>query len=75
MSIADFMIHLDIEIALHERTQLESEIGKKDGVISACFSPGHLHIMAITYNPDVVSSDELLEHVSQRGIMAQKVGL
>ncbi|MEQ1667355.1 MAG: hypothetical protein ABL868_02775 [Sulfuriferula sp.] len=75
MSIADFMIHLDSEIPLHERTQLESEIGKKDGVVSVCFSPGHLHIMAITYNPDVISSDELLAHVSQRGIVAQKVGL
>lgn len=75
MSIVDFMIHLKPELPLNERTQLELEIGKKDGVMSACFSPSHPHMMTIAYNPDTVSSDELLEHVSQRGIVALKVGL
>jgi hypothetical protein len=75
MSIVDFMIHLKPELPLNERTQLESEIGNMDGVMSAHFSPRHPHMMEVAYNPDVISSGVVLECVSQRGIVAQKVGL
>lgn len=75
MSIVDFMIHLQQELPWTERSQLESEIGDMDGVMSAHFSPRHPHMMEVAYNPDVVSSNVVLERVSQRGIVAQKVGL
>ncbi len=75
MSIVDFMIHLKPELPLNERTQLEAEIAEMDGVMSACFSRTHSHMMEVTYNPDVVSSSVVLECVSKRGIAAEKVGL
>ena len=75
MSIVDFMIHLKPELPQNERTLLESEIGEMDGVLSAHFSPSHPHLMEVAYNPDVVSSAVVLDYVSQRGIVAEKVGL
>ena len=76
MSIVDFMIHLNPELPLVERNQLESEIADMDGVVSAHFSPNHPHMLEVAYNPDSVCSDALLECVRQRdGIVAQKVGL
>ncbi len=56
-------------------SRLESAINKLEGVVSACFSPGHQHMLTITYNPEAISSDAVLAHVSQRGIAADKVGL
>lgn len=75
MSIVDFIIHTKPELPLNERIHLESEIGDMDGVMSAHFSPRHHHMMEVAYNPDVVSSSLVMDHVSQRGIVAQKVGL
>lgn len=75
MSIVDFMIHLKTELPWFERIQLESEIGEMDGVMSAHFNSRHPRLMAVAYNPDVVSSGVVLQHVSQHGIPAQKVGL
>ncbi|MBZ0106426.1 MAG: hypothetical protein K8H84_12450 [Sulfuricella denitrificans] len=75
MSIVDFMIHLKTELPLDQRAQLESEMCDLEGVMSACFSPSHPHMMEVTYNPDVVSSSMVMDQVSQRGIVAQKVGL
>jgi len=46
-----------------------------EGVMSACFSASHPHMLAVTYDPEVVSSHVVLEHVSQRGLEVQKVGL
>jgi hypothetical protein len=46
-----------------------------EGVVSACFSPEHPHMMTVTYNPDAVSSGAVLERIGLRGIEASKVGL
>lgn len=75
MSIVDFMIHTKPELPVTARTQLESEIGEMDGVISAHFSPDYPHMMEVAYNPDIVTSSVVMEHVSQRGIAAEKFGL
>lgn len=75
MSVADFLINVHPELPMHERTQLEDELSRMGGVVSACFSPAHPHIMTVTYNPDAVSSGTVLARVGARGIEASKVGL
>lgn len=75
MDIADFLINVHPELPMNERAQLEDEISHMEGVVSACFSPGHPHMMTVTYNPDTVSSGTVLERVGKRGIEASKVGL
>lgn len=75
MDIADFLINVHPELPMNERAQLEDELSHMEGVVSACFSPGHPHMMTVTYNPDTVSSGTVLERVGKRGIEASKVGL
>ena len=75
MSLADFLINVRPELPMHERAQLEDELSHMGGVVSACFSPAHPHIMTVTYNPDAVSSGTVLARVGARGIEASKVGL
>lgn len=75
MSLADFLINVRPELPMNERAQLEDELCRMGGVVSACFSPGHPHIMTVTYNPDAVSSGTVLARVGARGIAASKVGM
>lgn len=74
MNIVDFMIHLEPEIPMDQRMELETEIGGMNGVMSAHFS-ARPHLMEVAYDPDVINSDELLWRVNQHGIVAQKIGL
>ena len=75
MDLVDFLINVHPELPVNERTQLADEICDMEGVVSACFSPEHPHMMTITYNPDAVSSGSVLERIGLRGIEASKVGL
>lgn len=75
MDLADFLINIHPALPTDERAQLEDEIGRMEGVVSACFSPGHPHIMAVTYNPDAISSGKVMEQVGKHGIEASKVGM
>ena len=71
MSIVDFVIHLNPELPLSVRTQLESEIGEMDGALSAHFSQRHPHMMEVAYDPEVSSSNVLLKRVVKHSIVAQ----
>lgn len=75
MEIADFVVHIHSELSATERATLESEIGERDGVVSAHFSHDHPHLLTIAYNPDAISSDTLLKQVNDHGVEAIKVGL
>lgn len=75
MDLADFLINVHPELPMNERTRLEDEISRMEGVVSACFSPEHPHMMTVTYNPDAVSSGTVLARIGERGIEASKVGL
>lgn len=75
MDIVDFLINVHSALPMDERLRLETAINEMDGVVSACFSQGHQHMLTVTYNPDTISSDAVLERVCQRGIVADKVGL
>jgi hypothetical protein len=75
MSFADFLINVHPELPLNERARLEDELNHMGGVVSARFSPGHPHMMTVTYNPDAVSSGTVLARVGAHGIEASKVGL
>ncbi|MDP3481904.1 MAG: hypothetical protein Q8S05_01190 [Sulfuricella sp.] len=75
MDLTDFLINVHPELPMNDRTQLEDEISHMEGVVSACFSPEHPHMMTVTYNPDAVSSGKVMEQVDKHGIEASKVGL
>jgi hypothetical protein len=75
MDLADFLINVRPELPMSERTQLEDEISHMEGVVSACFSPGHPHMMTVTYNPNAISSGRVMEQVGKHGIEASKVGM
>jgi hypothetical protein len=75
MELVDFLINVKPELPADQRDLLESEITGVEGVVSACFSPGHPHMLEITYNPEVVDSNAVLARLSRHGIAAGKIGM
>lgn len=75
MQLVDFLINVHPQLGPDQRTELEADINHVDGVVSACFSPDHPHMLTVAYNSDVVTSGAVLQHVREKGIEADKIGL
>ena len=75
MNVADFVIHVKVELPPDERKCLSDELRDRNGVMSACFSQQHPHLLNVVYDPDTVSSDILLDQVRGHGLEASKMGL
>ncbi|MDP2829254.1 MAG: hypothetical protein Q8O37_11690 [Sulfuricellaceae bacterium] len=75
MDLVDFMINVHPDLAEGRRLELENEMGEMDGIFSAHFSPVSHHMLEVAYNPDVVSSSNIMAFVGSRGIEAGKIGL
>mgnify|MGYP001595218714 FL=1 len=75
MDIADILIHVHPDLPVDARAGLEEGLRGFDGVISAHFNQQHGHLLVVAYNPDLISSAQVLEHVGERGVEASKIGL
>ena len=73
--MVDVMLHIDPETDHEEREYLRNIILKQNGVDAAAYHDEKPHLMIIEYDPDEVSSQQLLKVVLSRGIHAELVGL
>lgn len=72
---SDVVIHIDEDLqddAIHE---IERDIIDLDGVYSACVNERARHLMLVDYDPEGVTSHDLLDRVRRRGVGAELVGL
>lgn len=74
-AISDIMIHINEPLSAEQRTALENEIRKVEGVVSPGFNADKLHLLMITYNTGSTSTAVLLEKVRAAGYTAQLVGM
>ena len=59
---ADMYVHLHPDSMFDDREKLEKELCESSGVFSVHFDEDeHRNAMIVAYNPEAVSSDELLE--------------
>ncbi len=75
MDIVDIMFHVPADLSTTERANIERDIQGCDGVVSVHFNIEHPHMMEVAYNPQVIDSETLRRHVSERGLAVSKVGL
>lgn len=75
MDITDVFIHVHPELPADARTGLEEGLRSFDGVVSVHFNQQHEHLLVVAYNPELISSAQVLEHVGERGVEASKIGL
>ncbi|BAU46847.1 ATP-binding protein [Sulfurifustis variabilis] len=73
--VTDIAIHLDSALPDDQLTGLEETVRREPSVISACLSPEDRHILLVTYDPEGVSSEELVKRLRARGVHASAFGL
>ena len=75
LKMVDVMIHIDPETTHQVRDNLRDLILNNNGVAAAAFHDDKPHLMIVEYDPDVISSQQLLQVVIQQGCHAELVGL
>lgn len=75
MDIADILFHVPADLSAKGRTDIERDIQGCDGVVSVHFSTQHPHMLEVAYNPQVIDTETLRKHVSERGLEVSKIGL
>jgi hypothetical protein len=73
--MVDVMIHIDPETTHQVRENLRDLILNTSGVDAAAYHDDKPHLMIVEYDPDVISSQQLLQLVIQQGYHAELVGL
>lgn len=75
MNIADILIHVHPELSAEQRAKIEGELGGRDGVVSVHFSPGHPHLLTVAYDPQTITSRQILDAVRRWDEAATMAGL
>ncbi len=74
ISIVDVVVHLHPESSCDDRAKVERSLRDHEGVISVHFNAEeHPHAMVIAYDPDAITSQEILAEVRKcdpRAVMA-----
>jgi hypothetical protein len=75
INIADVLFHIPASLETHERGHIERDLQGCDGVLSAHFVPNRPHMLEVAYDPKAITSGELREHLSERGLRVSMAGL
>jgi hypothetical protein len=76
INIADIVVHLHPESSCDDRNKIERDLRAHDGVISVHFNTeAHPHAVVVAYNPDVVTSQEVLTEIRKCDTKAVMAGL
>jgi hypothetical protein len=75
MDIADIMFHVPADLSTKDRANIERDMQGCDGVVSVHFSTQHPHMLEVAFDPQVIDTETLRKHVSERGLEVSKVGL
>ena len=73
--MVDVIIHIDPETNHEEREFLRDILLKHDGVDAASCHDDKPHLIIVEYDPDEVTSKQLLDLVTKQNINAELVGL
>jgi len=73
--MVDVMIHIDPETDHEQREFMRDLFLRHKGVDAAAYHDDKPHLMIIEYDPDEVTSKELLEVLTKRNVKAELIGL
>ena len=66
VSIADVVVHLHPDASSDDHGKIEELLRNHDGVVSVHFNEeSHPHAMVVAYNPDAITSGEVLAEIRQ----------
>lgn len=73
--MVDVMLHIDEKITHNERELLRDAVLARDGVMAAAYHDEKPHLLVVEYDPDILSSQAILEIVKEIGVHAELIGL
>lgn len=73
--IADILFHIPADLEQQDRNSIERDLQGCDGVVSAHFVPQRPHMLEVAYNPKLVTTSTLREHLRERGLTVSMAGL
>ena len=75
MEMVDVTVHIDETVGHERRTEITDTVRGHRGVMAVAHHDEKPHLMIIEYNPDEVTSQELLQVVLDQGVHAELIGL
>ncbi|MEJ1297946.1 MAG: ATP-binding protein [Candidatus Sedimenticola sp. (ex Thyasira tokunagai)] len=72
--VADVTLHIDQEISADEMEKLLGAFKQREGVIKIQTNPEKKHLMVIKYNPEQISSKDLVTIPRYLGLRAELIG-
>jgi len=73
--MVDVTIHINESITHTDRESLRDKLLKKSGVMAAVYHDEKPRLMIIEYDPDTISTGDILKTVKSTGVHAELVGL
>jgi hypothetical protein len=73
--MADVTLHIDETIDHARRTKIADTVRARKGVTAVAYHDSKPHLMVVEYDPDAVTSRQLLQVVLDQGVHAELVGL
>jgi hypothetical protein len=74
-NMVDVLIHIDPETDHEEREFLRDLLLKHNGVDAASYHDDKPHLMVVAYDPDEVTSKQLLNVITKHNVHAELIGL
>lgn len=65
MNIADILFHVHPDLSEEQRTRIEETVSANNGVMSVHFSEKTIHELTVSYDPDAIKSDTILEQIRE----------
>jgi len=76
ISIADIVVHLHPDISCDDEEKVERDLRARNGVISVHFNEKqHPHAVVVAYNPEAVTSQEVLTEIRKCDKQAVMAGI
>jgi hypothetical protein len=75
MNMVDVTVHIDETVDHDRRTKIADIVRGSKGVMGVAHHDEKPHLMVVEYNPEMVSSKELLQLVLGQGVHAELVGM
>ena len=76
INIADIVVHLHPDCSCDDRNKMEQDLRAHNGVVSVHFdTKEHPHAVVVAYNPDAVTSAEVLAEIRKCDTQAVMAGI
>lgn len=69
----ELVMHVNDELNIAARRQIEANILGKEGVTAAHFNDNRPHLMVIKYDPRQIDSFEIMHEVKQGKVHAERI--